>query len=402
MQEALRVGEPASANSSEAEFRSELRTWLAANLPEVWHSAKAEPARLADRFAFRHGWHRRLYAGGWLGLRWPKPHGGRELTLSHQIIFNEECARFEVPAVANWVGLELVGPTLIAWGTAFQKEHYLPRILNGEHVWCQGWSEADAGSDLAAIATTAKAPNGCFVIDGRKRWASWAAFASHCMVLARTGPVDKRHAALTAFIVPLTSPGVLVRPIRMANEEAEENEVLLQSVRVPAENIVGTINGGWPVALTGMEHARAATVSMRMVEVLSSVNRLLRVARKQAAGSSDGRLEARVRERLMRVVVRAEALQQHAHRQAGPGSRADLAAAAATDKILWSSVVNDIANVGLHIEGPLGLMSIRRHEELWPGEWTQRYFRAKGTAIEGGTTEIHRELIARRLLWTSA
>ncbi len=395
MQDTSAIGEARSFDDGCSEFRGALRRWLAANLPDGWQTAKSEPIQLAGRFAFRHAWHRRLYRGGWLGLQWPRKYGGRGLSLSHQIIFNEECARFEAPVIANWVGLELIGPTLLAWGSDYQKEKFLPRVLNGDDIWCQGWSETGAGSDLAALTTTASPSKGCFVIDGHKRWCSWAAFASHCMVLARTGPIDQRHKSLTCFVVPLDSPGVLVRAIKMANEEAEENDMVLQSVRVPVENMVGPLNGGWRVALTAMEHARAAAVSMRSVEVGSCVSRLLRLARRQA---SSGPLDPRMRERLLRVTVRAEALRDHAHRRTRGGPSEGVSSACAVEKLLWSSVVNEMAELALHIEGAPGLVSDRALEERWPGEWAQCYFRAKGTAIEGGTSEIHRDVIARRVL----
>ena len=273
------------------DFRLRVRRWLTANLPANWLSGhRKEPEAMEERFAFRREWHRRLHAGGWLGLQWPKAYGGQGLSLNEQLIFNEEAMRVEAPSVADWVGVELIGPSLLHWGTEAQKSRYLPRILSADDVWCQGWSEPDAGSDLINISTTATETNDGFVLDGHKRWTSWAQFADHCVVLARTGDPAQRHRTLSCFIVPIPSPGLSIKPIAMANGQAEENDLFLDQVTVPREAMLGPLNGGWRVVLTAMECARGTATVMRTMELRAMQHQLLQMAGTGPAGRLRGRM----------------------------------------------------------------------------------------------------------------
>jgi alkylation response protein AidB-like acyl-CoA dehydrogenase len=387
-------------SESDEVFRGTVRQWLRENLPEGWLSGRRrEPARLGDRFAFRHDWHRRLYGGGWMGIHWPKADGGRGLSMAEQLIFNEELATAKAPQIANWVGVELVGPTLIRWGDFEQKAIYLPRILDGSDIWCQGWSEPDAGSDLTAVGCTAIRQGNTFRIDGHKRWISWAQFASHCMVLTRTGDPQLRHKTLSCFIVPLNSPGVLVRPILMANEEAEENDLLLDSVVVPAANMVGPLNGGWQIVLTAMALARGTATLARTVELEIFFQRLLQMARVPREMDQPALADPRLRQRLIDLWVRIEALKYLVYRKVGEIQRGSEAGpAASAEKLIWSQLSQDLTELALHIEGAKGLLNLPLDSETWPGEWSQKYFRAKATAIEGGTDEIQCNTIARRVL----
>src|SRR5438874_12114768 len=216
----------------ETAFRMEVRAWLAANLP-------AEPGR---------EWSQKLHEAGYAGMTWPEQYGGKGAPYSHQAIVLEEFGRAEAPQHTGVIGLGMAGPTIMAHGTEEQKERYLPKILSAEEIWCQGFSEPGAGSDLASVRTRVEAADGGFVVNGQKVWSSWAHIADFCILVGRTDPDAKRHAGLTYVIVDMHAEGVTVRPLRQITGEAEFNEIFFTDVEVPRENLLGEIGGGWEVA----------------------------------------------------------------------------------------------------------------------------------------------------------
>jgi alkylation response protein AidB-like acyl-CoA dehydrogenase len=384
---------------AEREFRRRVRSWLADNLPEGWaEGRRAEPRRLQERFQFRHAWHKRLNEGGWIGLHWPVEYGGKGLSSVEQLIFHEEMAKAEAPPVANWVGIELVAPSLMRWGSDEQKRHFLPRIMSGEHVWCQAWSEPGAGSDLTAATTRAERDGDDFVINGRKRWISWAQFATHAAVLVRTGDPALRHKSLSCLIVPLDTPGITVRPIPMLNGEAEENDVFFENVRVPASALFGPLNGGWSVVLTAMAAARGSTSLVRIVDLQVQLGKMVR----QAASRAGNRFlldDSHLRRRLARLEARLQGLKYLAYRKTAEIEAGEPdGAAGSTEKLLWSELSQELTEVALHLEGPRVLIGGHVEEDTWFGHWREAYMRAKGTSVEGGTSEIQRNTIARRVL----
>jgi alkylation response protein AidB-like acyl-CoA dehydrogenase len=396
--------------AEERAFRASIRDWLAKHLSLQWGGEdRREPAQLFDRFAFRRKWHRKMYQGGWLGLHWPKQYGGRGLSLIEQLIANEELAKAEAPQIANWVGVELVGPTLIRWSSEAQKRAYLPRILNGSDVWCQAWSEPGAGSDLTAISTTATEDGDGWIINGAKRWISWAQFAHFCIVLARVGDPQLRHRSLACFIVPLDAQGVTVNPIPMMNGEAEENDVIFDAVRVPRENLVGPPSGGWNVVLTAMGLARGTATLMRAVELEVMFQKAARMAKLMPDPEDCALSRPRVRRQLVRLQTRIEALKYLAYRKIGDlESSTNFNAVASTEKLVWSRLSQELTELALHIQGPHALIASNGSngsngsEETWPGFWRQSYLRAKANAIEGGTDEIQKNTIAKQILGMSA
>jgi alkylation response protein AidB-like acyl-CoA dehydrogenase len=388
-----------SETSAERDFRKRFRSWLAANLPEGWTEGKrAEPRSLDERFAFRRAWHRRLDEGGWMGLNWPAEYGGKGLSTIEQLMFHEEMATAEAPPVANWVGVELVAPCLIRWGTEAQKRAYLPRIRSGEDVWCQGWSEPGAGSDLTAVTTRAERVGDRYVINGRKRWISWAQFATHCALLVRTGDPALRHKSVSCLIVPLDAPGVTVRPIPMLNGEAEENDVFFENVEVPAENLLGQVDRGWPVVLTAMAAARGTTSHVRIVELQVQLQKMVR----QAAARGGNRFlldDSELRRRVARIESRLQGLKYLAYRKAAEIEAGEPdGAAGSTEKLLWSDLSQELTELAVTLEGPRALIGGHVEEDTWFGHWREAYLRSKGTSVEGGTSEIQRNTIARRVL----
>src|SRR6266852_4802513 len=228
----------------ELKFRDELRAWLKANVPPDWEKHRTEDEMLA-RFEFLRDWQKKVYDAGWAGVAWPKEYGGRGATLMEQVIFTEEMARAAAPPLANVLGLSLIGPTIIAFGADEQKKRYLPKILSADEIWCQGFSEPNAGSDLAGLRTDAKLDGDYYVINGQKVWTSYGWAADWCALLTRSDPDSTKHKGLTYILVDMKSPGVEVRPLRQMTGETEFNELFFHEVRVPAENVLGNVNEGW-------------------------------------------------------------------------------------------------------------------------------------------------------------
>ena len=240
----------------ERKFRDELRAWLEAHAPRDWE-ARQSADNMEARFAFLRDWQRQVYEAGWAGLSWPKEYGGRGATLMEKAIFTEEVARAGAPPLPGILGLELVGPTLIAFGAEAQKQRYLAKILSGEEIWCQGFSEPNAGSDLAALRTAAALDGDHFIVSGQKVWTSYGWAADWCELVVRTDAAAEKHKGLTVLLVDMHSPGVEVRPLRQITGETEFNELFFDNVRVPVANVVGRVNDGWNVALGTLMHERA-------------------------------------------------------------------------------------------------------------------------------------------------
>src|SRR5260370_19928369 len=225
-------------NPQEQQFRDELRAWLAANAP-TGSSRRAAQESMADRFGRLRTWQKRVYEGGWAGVSWPKAYGGRGATLMEQVIFLEEMARAQAPPLANTLGLALIGPTIIAYGNEAQKQRYLHKILSAEEIWCQGFSETNAGSDVAAIRSSARLDGDHFVVNGQKVWNSYGWVADWCALVVRTDSSGSQHKGLTYLLVDMKSPGVEVRPLRQMTGEGGFTELFFTDVRVAAANLAG-------------------------------------------------------------------------------------------------------------------------------------------------------------------
>src|SRR6266545_2781614 len=230
----------------EAAFRAEVRAWIAENLPDELRGHRGGAARF-EGSAMRE-WSRRLSDAGYAGLTWPKEYGGSGAPYSHQAILFEEVARAEAPSHLGVIGLGMAGPTIMAHGTDEQKSRYLANILSAAEVWCQGFSEPGAGSDLAGVRTRIEVRDDAFVVNGQKVWSSFAHIADYCILLGRSDPDSEKHAGLTYLIVDMKAPGVEVRPLRQITGEAEFNEIFFTGVEVPVDNVLGDVGGGWQVA----------------------------------------------------------------------------------------------------------------------------------------------------------
>jgi alkylation response protein AidB-like acyl-CoA dehydrogenase len=366
---------------SEQAFRDELRAWLADNHPGE------QPKGDDEAFAFRRAWQRELYEAGYAGLSWPQEYGGRGATVIEQAIFGEEMTRARAPSPVNVLGLVMGGPVLIAHGTDEQKARYLEPILSAEEIWCQGFSEPDSGSDLASLKTRAVKSNGEWVITGQKVWTTYAQHAKWCMLVARSDPDAPKHRGLTYFLLDMEQDGVQVRPLRQITGEAEFNELFFEEARVADENVIGGVGNGWTVAITTLMHERAGLGASSAASVRIALGQLLELVRER--GLADDPL---VRQRIGQLHIEAEALRlnawrglTHVMKHGAPGPEGSL------PKWQWAEVNQSLTELALEVEGDDGPLD--RGDE-----WTYRFLRARANSIEGGTTEILKNIIAERVL----
>jgi alkylation response protein AidB-like acyl-CoA dehydrogenase len=373
----------------EAQFRAEVRAWIQENLPDELRGHRGGAARFEGE-ALR-SWSRALSDAGYPGLTWPAEYGGRGAPYSFQAIFYEEMARAEAPPHVGVIGLGMAGPTIMAHGTQAQKERYLANILSAEEIWCQGFSEPNAGSDLAAVQTAITlAPDGQrFVVNGQKVWSSYAHIADFCILVGRGDPEAQRYQNLTYVIADMHAPGVEVRPLRQITGEAEFNEIFFTDVEVPRENLLGEIGQGWQVAMTTLLHERA-TLGFALTTALEvGVRKLIALARERGAD------DPLTRDRIAREWIDLQALKLTNYRaltrlmQTGiPGPEGSGV------KLHWSEQNQRMTKLALELHGP--------EAQLMDGEsggyWQFQQLRSRGNTIEAGTSEVLRNIIAERVL----
>jgi len=364
----------------EQEFRDQLRAWLADNHPGP------EPEGDVAGFEFRRAWQRRLHDDDWAGVSWPKEYGGRGATLVEQAIYNEELARAQAPSTANVLGLAMGGPTVIAHGSEEQKRRYLEPILSADEIWCQGFSEPEAGSDLASLKTRAVRDGDEWVVTGQKVWTTLAHHAKWCMLVARTDRDAPRHKGLTYFLMDMDQDAVQVRPLRQITGEAEFNELFIEEARIPHENIVGGEGNGWNVAITTLMHERATLAFGLQIRVKITLGELLAEARESGAAE-----DPIIRDRLAQLYIESEVLRLNALRGLSsimrtgvPGPEGSLG------KWQWADVNQALTELAVDLRGPRAVLDDDR--------WTYRYLRARANSIEGGTTEILKNIVAERVL----
>ena len=371
---------------AEEAFRDELREWLAANHPGH------EPAGDEASFAFRRDWQRKLHEAGLAGVSWPKEYGGRGATLIEQAIFNEEIARAQAPQLANGLGLAMGGPTVIAHGTEEQRRRYLQPILSADEIWCQGFSEPESGSDLASLKTRAVREGDEWVVTGQKVWTTFAHHAKWCMLVARTDPDAPKHKGLTYFLMDMEQDAVQIRPLRQITGEAEFNELFIEEARIPNDNIVGGEGNGWAVAITTLMHERATLAFSLQVGVQIALRELVKKA--SESRGSDGRPASEdpvIRQRLAQLMIEAEVLRLNAYRGLSATMRTGVPGPEGSlGKWHWSEINQSLTELAMDIEGPRAMLA--------DDKWTYRFLRARANSIEGGTTEILRNIVAERVL----
>ncbi|HMJ03065.1 MAG TPA: acyl-CoA dehydrogenase family protein [Conexibacter sp.] len=366
----------------ESAFRDELRAWLAAN-----PAGEAPQGDEDAHYGWRREWQRRLAEGGWAAVHWPVEHGGRGATITQSAIFYEELASAGAPLPANVLGLLLAGPTIMTWGTPEQQERHLVPILTAEEVWCQGFSEPDAGSDLAAVKTRAVRDGDDWVITGQKVWTSMAQYAKWCMLVARTDPdAPKKHQGLTYFLMDMEQDGVEIVPLKQITGESEFNELFLDGARVPDANVLGGVGNGWKVALTTLMNERSGLAFFLQVRLRQLLDEL--IAEADARGLLDDPVVA---DKLGELSLRAEVLRLTAYRgltaietYGQPGPEGSLT------KWMWSDTNQQLTQLAADLLGPDALRA--------GSPWAFELLRARGNSIEGGTTEVLKNIVAERVL----
>jgi alkylation response protein AidB-like acyl-CoA dehydrogenase len=374
------TGMDLTLSPSEQAFRDELREWLAHN-----HPGEA-PAGEDAAFDHRRAWQRQLFDAGYAGFSWPTEYGGRGATLVEQALFGEEMARAKAPSPANILGMVMGGPVVITHGDDEQKTRWLRPILTGEEIWCQGFSEPDSGSDLASLKTKAVRSNGEWVVTGQKVWTTFAHKAKWCMLVARTDPDAPKHQGLTYFIMDMEQEAVQVRPLFQITNEPEFNELFMEEARIPDQNVVGGVGNGWAVAITTLMNERAGLGAASAAGVRMALEELKQLARER--GVEDDPL---VRQKLAQLTIEVELLRLNSWRgltmtmkRGVPGPEGSL------PKWQWGEINQALTEVAVEILGEEG--------NYWESPWTYRLLRSRANSIEGGTTEILKNIIAERVL----
>ena len=367
----------------ETAFRDELRSWLQRNVPTNWEADRRRDS-MQERFAFLRGWQKTVFDAGWAGVAWPTAYGGRGATLMEQAIFTEEMARAGAPQLANTLGLSLIGPTIIQYGTDAQKTRFLPNILSADEIWCQGFSEPNAGSDLANVRTRADRDGDHFVVNGQKVWTSWAWAADWCALVTRSDPASQKHAGLTYLLVDMKTPGVDVRPLKQMTGESEFCEVFFHDVRVPVEHVLGGEGHGWQVALGTLAHERATLGVIFQVQTRRQIDRLVATCRERGIDDAVARQKVAAAY-IDNEVVRLTHLRAISRiMQTGkPGPEGSIL------KIGWSEANQRFQIVAQELLGA--------HADV-DEEFAYSYLRSRGNTIEAGTSEIQRNIVAQHVL----
>jgi alkylation response protein AidB-like acyl-CoA dehydrogenase len=386
--------------SEERQFRDELRAWLAAHVPTNWQQRRDESdTSMEAHFAFLKEWQRTLYEGGWAGISWPTAYGGRGANLMQQVIFWQELALAGAPPMANVLGLGMVGPTIIAFGTDAQKARYLRKILSAEEIWCQGFSEPNAGSDLAGLQAEARLDGDSYLVNGQKVWTSYGWAADWCELVVRTDPTAPKHKGLTVLLVDMKTPGVEVRPLRQMTGETEFNEVFFRDVRVPVENVVGKVNQGWDVAIGTLMHERGTFGAGLQITYKRNMDRLIELSREVRRNGRPAAHDPVIRQKLAQCYAEVEIMRANQMRAFSrisatgvPGPEGSI------QKIFWSELNQRLQQIAQELLGPYGQLEADDGRSIDRGAWSYGYLRARGNTIEAGTSEIQRNIIGHFVL----
>jgi alkylation response protein AidB-like acyl-CoA dehydrogenase len=381
----------------ERQFRDELRAWLGVNVPKDWSEWREKP--IEDSFPYLRAWQRKLDEGGWAAVSWPKEYGGRSASLMQQAIFWEEMARAEAPPMANALGLGLIGPTIIAYGTEEQKKRFIPKILSAEEIWCQGFSEPNAGSDLASLQTAARLDGDHYVVNGQKVWTSYGWVGDWCELVVRTDANVPKHKGLTVLLVDMKSPGFEVRPLRQMTGESEFHELFFRDVRVPVKNVLGKVNDGWNVAVSTLMYERGSYGARLHLLFKRNINRLIELSRAFPWNGHPAAQDPLIRQKLAQCYAEIEIMRWNQLRafsritETGvPGPEGSI------QKIFWSELNQRVQQVAQEMLGPFGQLVSGDSHAIDKGIWSYGYLRSRGNTIEAGTSEVQRNIIGHFVL----
>ena len=374
--------------------RAEFRAWLADNLPDrsVWKKIEGN-GDAAARVNFLKDWQRRVYEARWVAVHWPSEYGGRDATLLDHLVVNEELFKADAPPLINAHSISISGPTLLTFGTPAQKARYLPKLLSGEEIWCLGFSEPNAGSDLASLRTRAVREGDHWVVEGQKVWTTYANQSDFGLFLVRTNPAAPPHKGISCLIVPLRSAGLTVRPLREITGDDDFNEVFLDNVSVSAANLVGEVDGGFQVILAALGHERGTLLLVDRVRLRRRIERLLGLVR--ATARSD---EPTVRQQVAQLYSEVEIMKLHCFRVMSDLEQVRPPTDVSLLKLFGSEMAQRLDDFALNLQGPFA--------QLWSGSpraiegavWQHEWLMARALTIASGTSEVQRNTIAQRLL----
>jgi alkylation response protein AidB-like acyl-CoA dehydrogenase len=379
----------------ERRFREELRSWLGANLPAEWRTEHPKEPWDDARRQLARRWQARLAEARYVAMDWPVAWGGREATLGERVILQTELIRARAPRLIGHVGLDLVGPALIARGTDSQRKRHLEPIRSAAELWCQGFSEPGAGSDLAGLRTRADLAGDHWIVNGQKVWTSVAEVADWCFLLARSDPAASKHAGISALLVDMRSPGVTVRPLRQITGETEFNEVFFEDVRVPRENVVGRPGEGWTIAMGILAHERGPMWTFLFHGIIAEdLARLIDLARRRGHDR-----DPRLRQRLAAASIDVEVMRLLGCRSLTSAARGEaIGPRTSLEKLFGSELSQRVSSLAADILGSHLLLDAEDPRVVGDGRWARRYVGARADTIMGGTSEIQRGVIARQLL----
>jgi alkylation response protein AidB-like acyl-CoA dehydrogenase len=382
-------------------FRDEVRSWLSKNLPKDW-SSKVQAASDVPReeaYDFLRKWQGRMYEAGLVGLTWPKESGGRGLSFMEEMLLQEEMALAKAPPVLNILAVGMAGPTINAYGTEEQKRRYPPRMLSCEEIWCQGYSEPNSGSDLAALQTRAVKDGDHYVINGQKVWTSLAHIADWMMLLARTDPDAPKHKGITYFLLDMHSPGVTVKPLKQITGDAEFNEVYFDNVRIHESQILGGLNNGWAVGLTTLMYERLALGFGLQVRLRIALDGLVDLARRSSKNGTPATQDPVMRQKLAQMWIDTEVFKYTGARAITKLLKGELPGPeASTGKMMWVEGHQRLQELAMELEGPYAQLTKGSRWAVENGLWQYGFLRSRANSIEGGTTEIQKNIIGERVL----
>jgi alkylation response protein AidB-like acyl-CoA dehydrogenase len=378
----------------EEKFRDECRAWLAANVPPPFAGKGLNEEENAEAVDYLQAWQKKVFDNGWSGISWPKAYGGRGATLIEQAIFQEEWAKASAPTLINVLGLSLIGPTIIAVGTEEQKQRYLPKILSGEEIWCQGFSEPNAGSDVAGLGTKAVRDGDDFIVNGQKIWTSLAHVSDWCLLLVRTDMEAPKHKGITALLVDMHSEGVSVRPLKQITGDSGFNEVFFSNVRVPVANVLGEINKGWHTAIATLMNERANLGAGVYVQIRRSLDALIERSQTTMRGGRPSAQDPVIRQKIAQAYLELEIFKLNSNRALSKMSKSSVPGPEGSIlKIFWSELNQRVQQTAQEALGPFGQL-----QDVDEGRWVYGYLRSRGNTIEAGTSEIQRNIVAERVL----
>lgn len=375
-------------------FRNRVREWLAEN----WNPAVNQlPVDEDEKAKFMKDWDRKLYQAGLTGISWPKEYGGQGLTQVEEIIFNEELGKCNAPEGHLGAGIPLLGPTLLIFGTEEQKKRYIPKILSGEEIWCQGFSEPNAGSDLASLSTRATLDGDEWVINGQKVWTTYAQYSDWCFVLARTDPNAKKHLGISFFLVPMNTSGITVRPLVQITGEKEFNEVFFDNVRIPKDSYVGNLNEGWKITMALLAFERGSYILGQQARTFNEINRLIALSRDLSIHDEAISNQSYFRQKLAQLYMEAEILRYHGLKTATKVEKGlPIGEEASAHKVFWGDLYQRVGELAMEMQGDMA--HITGKDALDQGAFQHIYLSSRAVTIYGGTSQIQKNIIAERIL----